>query len=59
MTRDNRRICVAGAGAIGGYLAARLAGGNCGEALREGHLIASQVIAQYGALVALRKAETP
>ena len=26
MTRDNRRICVAGAGAIGGYLAARLAG---------------------------------
>lgn len=43
----------------GGYLAARLAGGNCGEALREGHLIASQVIAQYGALVALRKAETP
>lgn len=39
----------------GGYLAARLAGRSPDAALREGHAIASQVIGQFGALVALRQ----
>ncbi len=38
----------------GAYLAARLTGQGCDDALWKGHAIASQVIARFGALVPLR-----
>ncbi|MDO5613075.1 MAG: sugar kinase [Paracoccus sp. (in: a-proteobacteria)] len=38
----------------GAYLAGRLTGQGCDDALREGHAVASQVIARFGALVPLR-----